>query len=500
MAIPRGPLPEVLKSVAFGLASFEQSDLAWDADGEMFLVLLSAGLCANRRRMSGTGYPFATITGRPGSGRTTSVRKVAASLVGPLEYFEINRAHLSEAVVSALEARLSSSRRSTIVLVQEIDAMLGPTPLSPGEDERRVQLVRLVAAVVACPSATLIIEKEETTSIDIKALGLPAIGLNSGPPKLTAEILAIYLARQLATMLKLVGPMDWLGLGRVALAGESKTWAEIRDRIKDIAWYQSDERGERRYPPLDQARLAHHLAFGPWLEPSPIKPKLAHDVAIHEAAHALCDLVCAGPSAVNLMIMAHAPSSNFATGQTSVNGYTGYEIVPGPNFAQVSEISSAAGRIAEEVFFGVAQSGCNQDLAKMRASILSRIAAAVKTITSDSGLSPADMDAWLPGQIAEIEVRLTAETLRAAREIVLANQAGLERLAVVLARERFLVGDRLADAFRVAAFVDLFGQPIGPGLAWNPPDLAAYRLDPAKLLNEALKVEIERLRLASTQS
>jgi hypothetical protein len=103
------------------------------------------------------------------------------------------------------------------------------------------------------------------------------------------------------------------------------------------------------------------------------------------------------------------------------------------------------------------------------------------------------MDSWLPVQITGLMVRSEAEIYRAAREAILLNREGLERFAAALAHERFLSGKKLEAALQAAAFINLYGQRVGPGLPWTRPDFSIYHLDLETFLSDGLRKEISCL-------
>jgi hypothetical protein len=478
-------IPPALLGLTFDLKTWEQADLYWSDDGEATSALIAASLRVNRHHIPKTGFRLLFINGALGSGRTTTVRQLLSSLPGPLIYFELTEGNLTEPVVASFELFLPKSP-PVAILISGLDQTLEGWVALPEEQTRRALLVRLAAAIESAPNATLILETLGG-KVALQENGLSKVYISLDPPKPTEEIVAAFLVKNLAPLLTAKTEISYGDLAN-ELVCLDKDWQAIKNDLRQIV---GARRLEKHPPPLDTPLLAHYFNFGPYRQPKKIEASVLRASAMHEAAHVLLSILVFGPTAVEFVLLAQDLSS--ADQLSLVEGYVSHSAATELNYAVNNEIISAAGRICEEIILGAARGGCNGDLAEMRGSILSRIAATVTQVTEDSALTPAEMDRWLPTQIIALMARIEAGIYRAAREVILVNRQGLERFANVLVHERFLSGKKLEAALQEAAFINLYGASLGPDSSWSLPDFAVYHLDLEDFLSDGLEKEIDRL-------
>jgi hypothetical protein len=482
-------LDPVLVPLVFDLKKYDPSKFFYSEDDRATMAMLAGVLRINRHYIPKTGYRVVFIRGGAGSGRTTATRQVLSSIRGVV-YFEFGKDVFTEVVVAALESYLAQSVKPVAITISGLDEVFLGVQVPPEEAENRELLRRLNLAIEKSPAATLILDWSGARGLDFgkdSTTGLPAVFQVMTAPYPDPESVKPLLAASFLAGLKTPEPLDYEALA-IWICELDATWFGITNVLAAI---EPELRTNKREP--STALLAHYFKEGVGQKFGRIKPEILYRTAIHEAAYALLVLVLGGPRMAKVAYMAQA--------QTPLLGYGFKTVLPGLVASRTGvdahrdinlEIIYAAGRICEETLLGDSNVGASQDLSKMRASILGRITDAIAKVTDHIGLLPLELDAWLPGQITSLSAQIEAETFRTARDVIAVNRAGIERFAKILARERFLSGEALADAFRAADFVNPYGCKVGPDQPWTAPDFAVYHLDPTEILGAAYAKETER--------
>lgn len=479
---PVRKLPASLAAVAHEITSESLAFTVWSASEEMFNRSIAASVSANRRHTRGVAYPMVQVFGGPGSGRTTLVRTIVSLIPGPLDYFEIRGGQLTEELVSVAEIHLATSRRPIVFSLEDIGkALVGAEPVSGFDRLCRQRVRRLADAILRSGRATLFIETPDPLPESLRLE--PSRWII--PPDPSEETVTRLLKRVGEGLMDDDEALEWARLAPVFMG---KTWSEILSVLGEAA----NSFGST----LDITTSAQRVRY-PFQSASDVPLDVAHYTAIHEAGHVAAALVTAGPDSMRFALLGSEVQywSNHSPVVCGEIGHVDYAKQSDRSLA--NEIRLAAGRVTEEIVFGASQAIANLDLSEMRCSFLERIASAIgRGAAFQHRPTPVEVDAWLPGQILIILERLTAETLRAAREITHANRAAIERFAGSLVAARFLAGEPLRAAILDAGFTDLAGRTIGPGLPWSPADFASYHLDPLMLLADAYDVLVSGRKAA----
>jgi cell division protease FtsH len=397
------------------------------------------------QRLGGTMPKGVLLVGAPGTGKTLLARAIAGEAGVP--FFSLSASEFIEMIVGVGAARVRDLFRQareaapSIIFIDELDAIgrsRGSGAALGGHDEREQTLNQILTEMDGFDPREGIVVLAATNRPDVLDTALLR------PGRFDRRIMVQHPDRAgRAAILKVhtrnVPLAPDVSLDHLAAETPGLVGADLRNLVNEAALLAA-RKGAAAVGSEHFAEALQKITFGP-VRHILLNPADRERTAYHEAGHALLGLLVPGSDPVRRVSIVPRGMALGATYQLPVDDRTSY----GEDYLRTRITSALGGRAAEQLVYGVATTGAENDLQQvteiarrmvLRWGMSEKLGPISFVKASDEGLPPAFQQqpySEATSELIDAEVRrIVEECHREANRLLALHRTNLDSLAHTL--------------------------------------------------------------------